>query len=91
MKSKIEKLVIGGIEIPVNSAEDNVFVVSEAIDAVERADTYDYVISTSSSYTSPVEGLPSKPLSAGAIRLVNSVVGACVPESAIKRDMNGDF
>ncbi len=91
MNSKIEKLVIGGIEIPLSPVEDAVFTVSETIDAIERAETFDYVVSTSSSYISPVEGMPSKPLSAGAIRLVNSVLDARVPESAIRRDTNGDF
>ena len=91
MNAKIEKLVIGGIEVPVNPAEDAIFAVSETVDAIARADTFDYVVSTSSSYLSPAEGLPSKPLSAGAIRLVNSVLDARVPESSIRRDINGDF
>jgi hypothetical protein len=36
------------------------------------------------------EGAPSRPLSTGAIRVVNSVLGARVPESAIERDSDGD-
>lgn len=91
MNSKIEKLVIGGIEIPVNQADDAIFEVAETADTIERAEVFDYVSSTSSSYTMPAEGMPSKPLNAGAIRLVNSVLVARVPESAIKRDANGDF
>jgi hypothetical protein len=35
---------------------------------------------------SPAEGSPSRPLSAAAIRIVNSVLTARVPESAIERD-----
>lgn len=37
------------------------------------------------------EGLPSQPLSAGSIRVINSVLGARVPEEAILRDTNGDI
>jgi hypothetical protein len=33
-----------------------------------------------------VEALPSEPLSAGAIRVINSVLGARVPDSAFERD-----
>jgi hypothetical protein len=91
MNAKIEKLVIGGIEVPVNALEDVVFGAADMVDAIERVDTFDYVVSTSSSYISPMEGVPSKPLSAGAIRVLNSVLDARVPESAIRRDINGDY
>jgi hypothetical protein len=33
-----------------------------------------------------VEGAPSQPLSPGAVRVVNSVLNARVPDSAIERD-----
>jgi len=36
------------------------------------------------------EGAPSQPLSTAAIRVVNSVLNARVPESAIERDTDGD-
>jgi len=51
---------------------------------------------SSTSYTvtpaegSQPEGGPSQPLSSAAIRVVNSVLGARVPESAIERDSDGD-
>lgn len=37
------------------------------------------------------EGVPSQPLSAGAVRVVNSVLNARVSESAIRRDRNEDI
>lgn len=93
MNAKIEKFVIvSGIEIPVDvPAEEEIFRVSECVDAVERAESFDYVLGTSSSYVAPAEATPSAPLSAGAIRVVNSVLSARVPESAIRRDPSGDF
>ena len=36
-------------------------------------------------------GAPSQPLSAGAIRVVNSVLTARVPESSILRDSDEDY
>lgn len=37
------------------------------------------------------EGAPSQPLSAGAVRVVNSVLDARVSEAAIRRDRSEDF
>ena len=92
MNAKIEKVVfVSGIEIPIDQAEEEIFRISESVDAVERAESFDYVLGTSSSYLAPAEATPSAPLSAGAIRVVNSVLSARVPESAIRRDPNGDF
>lgn len=43
-------------------------------------------------YTASDEGLgPSFPLSDGAVRVVNSVLVAAIPERAILRDPNEDF
>jgi hypothetical protein len=43
-------------------------------------------------YTASEEGIgPSAPLSDGAIRLVNSILAAAIPERAILRDPNEDF
>ena len=36
-------------------------------------------------------GAPSQPLSAGAVRVVNSVLNARVPENSILRDNDEDF
>ena len=92
MNMKIEKVVfVSGIEIPVDQAGEEIFTISECVDAVERAEPYDYVLGTSSSYIAPAEATPSAPLSAGAIRVVNSLLSARVPESAIRRDPSGDF
>jgi hypothetical protein len=91
MKAHILKIVIGGIEIPVDPNEDKILKVVEQIEAVERSENFACLVSTSCSQPGPPEGLPSRPLSPTAVKIMNSVIRSNVKESAILRDRGGDL
>jgi len=91
MTATLKQIVIAGIEIPLDPAEERLVRVAEEVEAIERAEAFDLIVSTGSSYYAPRTGAPSSPLSPGVIRVMNSVLNSRVKESAILRDTNGDW
>lgn len=90
MTMTIRKLVIDGLEILVDSNEEELVRAAEQMEALERSESFDCAMTTVSSQA-PTLGEPSRPLNPSAITLMDSVLRSSARPHAVRRDRDGDL
>lgn len=91
MTATIRKIVIAGMEVPLDLNEEIIVRAAEQIEAMESAENIDCVMSTTSSHSTGANWMPSRPLNPAGIKVMESVLRSNVRKLALPRDHDGDL
>jgi hypothetical protein len=91
MTATIRKIVFAGMEVPIDTNEEVLVRMAEQMEAMERTENFDCVMSTTSAQSTAGNWMPSRPLNPTGIKVIDSVLRSNVRESAIRRDRDGDL